>query len=1512
MSNKSHSIINFQIKKKIKDESNKNGQTQISSGVESNNQIKWIKNDNEKILQTPIFNNATRNKTILAGKKVKGSHLLSNFNKNNSSVIKKKYNGRVTPNSKSFIQKQLHLPIRKDNSSNSSYSIKSKINKHNASKDEDENDLIEDDINDIEKTLPSSLIHDSIENVNFDEISFLSNNKNVSNKILKTEKQYKRKFSDIYEDEELTPRKRNLYSKSQITTPKKKSIINYNDFFSENINQNGKKLTQLYFSKEVVDYNKITSKKIFKSINKQEIKHDLKDNNNNMLEQFQQFSEKLAIYQQNINNRINNINIKQKQINNGKIKEEINDENIKERCINIREVKIFDNKEEQKNNEKGTNQIVKEENKVVCNNIKKEKDSDNKLLKNIDFNILNNIDEEKKDKNIYLMDKTDKATTLNLMEIDRYPKTESIEGTNKNLNVEDEVKLNSFNNFSIFGCDDNNKNINLNETLNNMDNNLHKVHQIKENTTNNINDFNKNNESKIEKNNSNITKISNNSSNNIEKFNNEAILKNINNDDKNEVLIKKELTSDVFNEKHKESLSNKSKPINDVKSDDADYLYDLFDKELMNKLKESVPNVKVKVTDNGYLEFKEKSSSSSSNSRENSYQEGLKLISNEEKSNNTSSDLSDETYIHNFNLPFELTNAYLDKGIEKLYKWQSDCLRMEGVLEGKRNLIFSAPTSAGKTMVSEILMIKKVIETGKKALMILPYISIVNEKTHYYQDLLSSTHLNIVGYFGNSRPVPFEKVDIGICTIEKANSLINRLIEEKNYSDLGAIVVDELHMIGDEHRGYLLELLLTKLRYVLKEDLQIIGMSATLPNIDEIARWLNAALYITDYRPVPLEEFIVVDDIVYDSNFNIKEKFTFDRHPIDPTFIVPLAHGAVCQNNSVLIFCSTKYNCEQCVRKLSPFFSNNGNEAVKEKRKELISKLSRCPAGLDSILEMSVICGIAYHHSGLTMEERELLEEAFRQGTINILIATSTLASGVNLPARRVIFDQPFIGIEFINSLSYTQMKGRAGRKGKDTFGESFLICSKKYLKKVKELIKKTHDPVKSCLTCDQKGMKRALLEIISSGIVQSMKDVKDYIKCTLLYYQEYERVGSSHSKKELSEEFKEKGDIKEILVNDEIQEPMFYKKIRKTVKSAINYLLKHEFIKFKLSSTDILNKAITESVQKRMDNDTIMEGNNSEVSINANDTTTTSINLNENSNEGSLANNKFSRHKSLDDIDEDDTKEFISTSFGRATVGSSLSPEESIIVYKELKKAMLKFVLLDELHMVYHVTPIYSIPEPDWNHLLKLYNNLSPIHRNIANAIDLNEGFIIQAAYRRPDLKASIPYRRFYSALMLNDLIHEVDFGQVVAKYQVNRGHLQSLQVLSSTFAGMVTIFCQRMGWNNFEILVQQFQDRLIFGIQKELMELVKVPHVKGARARALYDGGVRSIKELGVLSQDDIFNILCKAKKKRGRLSDDVKRIEMHAAKMISRAAKQIILQQQEELERSLEEIRCSLTFQ
>ncbi len=108
-------------------------------------------------------------------------------------------------------------------------------------------------------------------------------------------------------------------------------------------------------------------------------------------------------------------------------------------------------------------------------------------------------------------------------------------------------------------------------------------------------------------------------------------------------------------------------------------------------------------------------------------------------------------------------------------------------------------------------------------------------------------------------------VQVAVCTIEKANGLVNRLVEEgKLTSDLVLVVVDELHLIGDPHRGYLLELLLTKLLLLSGENpddkIQIVGMSATLSNLPVLARWLQAAIYTSEFRPIPLTEIVFSQD----------------------------------------------------------------------------------------------------------------------------------------------------------------------------------------------------------------------------------------------------------------------------------------------------------------------------------------------------------------------------------------------------------------------------------------------------------------------------------------------------------------------------------------------------------------------------------------------------------------------------------------------------------------------------
>lgn len=165
---------------------------------------------------------------------------------------------------------------------------------------------------------------------------------------------------------------------------------------------------------------------------------------------------------------------------------------------------------------------------------------------------------------------------------------------------------------------------------------------------------------------------------------------------------------------------------------------------------------------------------------------------------------------------------------------------------------------------------------------------------------------------------------------------------------------------------------------------------------------------------------------------------------------------------------------------------------------ELLEQLKYCPVGLDEVLRKTVSFGVAFHHAGLTMDERDIIEAAFRNGALRILVATSTLSSGVNLPARRVIIRTPIFHGKPIDVLSYRQMIGRAGRMGKDSMGESFLICQKNDVKYAKELMTAELKSVESCLEGAGK-LKRAILEVIASGVASSPEDIDLFTKSTLL-----------------------------------------------------------------------------------------------------------------------------------------------------------------------------------------------------------------------------------------------------------------------------------------------------------------------------------------------------------------------------------------------------------------------------
>jgi len=236
-------------------------------------------------------------------------------------------------------------------------------------------------------------------------------------------------------------------------------------------------------------------------------------------------------------------------------------------------------------------------------------------------------------------------------------------------------------------------------------------------------------------------------------------------------------------------------------------------------------------------------------------------------------------------VPDNIIAQYAARGIHKLYDWQADCLKTTKALDG-RNLVYAAPTSGGKSMIAEMIMIRRSIVLKKKCLFVLPYVSLVTEKAADLNTKLGHCAICVRGFHSGAQSKEgFDDVDIAVCTIEKANSLINQLSDNKELERLCLVVVDELHMIGDAHRGYLLELMLIKL-CMSPVSIQIVGMSATLPNLEVVADWLNADLYKTKYRPVPLAEYYKVGQTIRNESGKIVQtidKSTYDNPQELPT-----------------------------------------------------------------------------------------------------------------------------------------------------------------------------------------------------------------------------------------------------------------------------------------------------------------------------------------------------------------------------------------------------------------------------------------------------------------------------------------------------------------------------------------------------------------------------------------------------------------------------------------------------
>jgi len=437
--------------------------------------------------------------------------------------------------------------------------------------------------------------------------------------------------------------------------------------------------------------------------------------------------------------------------------------------------------------------------------------------------------------------------------------------------------------------------------------------------------------------------------------------------------------------------------------------------------------------------------------------------------------------IEKLKLPESAIEFLKSQGFAKLYPPQADSVK-SGLLDGK-SILVSAPTASGKTLIAMLAMMSYLSKNKGKVIYLSPLRALAAEKFTEFKKLEKVALGNKVkvaistGDFENIEK-NLEKSNVLILTNEKMDSIIRHGAEWVD--DIGLVISDEVHLIGDESRGPTLEMILTQLK-LLESKPQIVGLSATITNSDEIADWLECKLVKNDWRPVPLSEGVCDEGQVTMSN---GETFEVERSlrgtPID------LGVQSVQQGGQSLVFAETRTRSKSLATKASDIISQILEKKeitqLEKTSKKLLSENEHTE--LVKTLALLVKKGVAFHHAGLNQKCRGTIESEFRKGTIKLLSSTPTLAAGVNLPARRVIISNinrynAKVGANRpISILEYKQLCGRAGRPQYDDFGESIIVGNGNIEDLIEYYINGEPEPIESKIT-DDKSLRTHILSVI-------------------------------------------------------------------------------------------------------------------------------------------------------------------------------------------------------------------------------------------------------------------------------------------------------------------------------------------------------------------------------------------------------------------------------------------------
>ena len=417
------------------------------------------------------------------------------------------------------------------------------------------------------------------------------------------------------------------------------------------------------------------------------------------------------------------------------------------------------------------------------------------------------------------------------------------------------------------------------------------------------------------------------------------------------------------------------------------------------------------------------------------------------------------------------------------------------------NVLLGSPTGSGKTIAAELAMWWAFREKpGSKVVYIAPMKALVRERVQDWRGRLTGPMgLKLVELTGDNTPDTrtIRDADIIITTPEKWDG-ISRSWQTRDYvRKVSLVIIDEIHLLGGD-RGPILEIIVSRMNYIAsqsKGSVRLMGMSTACANASDLGNWLGVKEGLFNFRhsvrPVPLEIFI--DGFPHQRGFCPLMQ-SMNR----PTFLAIKNHSP---EKPVIVFVASRRQTRLTAKDLINYvgMEDDPRRWVRMSEDDLELNLARVK---DDILREALSFGIGLHHAGLVESDRQLSEELFANNKIQVLVATSTLAWGVNLPAHLVVvkgtqyFDAKIEGYKDMDLTDVLQMLGRAGRPQFDSSGIARIFTQDSKKAFYKHFLH-TGFPVESTL---HKVLDNHLGAEVSAGTITTKQDALDYLTWTFFF----------------------------------------------------------------------------------------------------------------------------------------------------------------------------------------------------------------------------------------------------------------------------------------------------------------------------------------------------------------------------------------------------------------------------